>query len=36
MKDLPIYELYREVEFEADRITLVFLNDSTGELDLET
>ena len=35
MRELPTYELERVVEFEADRITLVFLNDSTGALDLE-
>ncbi len=32
---LPTYELQQEVRFEADRITLVFLNDSTGSLDVE-
>lgn len=36
MRELPSYQLQREVSFEADRIVLVFLNDSTGELDLET
>ena len=36
MRALPSYELRRDVSFEADRIVLVFLNDSTGELDLET
>lgn len=33
--DLPAYHLSREVRFVADRITLVFLNDSTGSLDVE-
>jgi hypothetical protein len=35
LADLPSYELTREVRFTADRITLVFLNDSTGALDVE-
>ncbi|MBW2277071.1 MAG: hypothetical protein JRF63_06230 [Deltaproteobacteria bacterium] len=35
MRELPSYELRTEVHFQADRITLVYLNDSTGELDLE-
>ena len=35
LADLPAYELHQQVRFEADRITLVFLNDSTGTLDVE-
>ena len=35
LADLPTYELAREVHFEADRITLVYLNDSTGSLGVE-
>ena len=34
MGDLPTYELRRALQLEADRVTLIYLNDTTGELDV--